>query len=128
MAAGGGPSVDDYFAASVELLDQARESLSRGLLLGASECYWGAINHAVAANSEVHGFSQENYRDVRRALQTIEEMVGADDMTEGFDAGLRLHFHFYRLDMSDDEVRRLSTMADDLVVTLHEFYSQQALT
>ena len=122
------PSSSDHLAASVELLGVARESISGDRLVVASESYWGAINHAVAANSEAYGFSQKNHRDVRRDLRSIEEMVGAEDMSERFDAGLSLHFHFYRLNMSDDEVRRLSTMADDLVVTLHEFYSQQALT
>ena len=86
---------DGYVAKSRQVLGQARDELSRGDAVQASEKLWGAAAQMVKAIAQKRGWPHRTHGDLFSAVSCLVKETGDDDLSALFHTASGLHTNFY---------------------------------
>ena len=117
-----GPSPDDEAVRNAgicaELLTAAREELTAGDLLQASEKIWGATAFAVKAVAEKRRWFNEADWKLRRAASILSDELGQPELMRCYALARDAHFNFYRHEYGDRDIEQALEAAVDLAAML----------
>ena len=106
---------------SDEFLEQAREELSNGDLLQASEKAWGAVAHYVKSVASDLGWSNQTHRDVNRGARKLIRLTDDPKLNAvRLGAVNALHQNFYEDWFDRDQVTDSIEAAQELVAAMRE--------
>lgn len=105
---------------SREFILHAREQLSLGNSLQASEKSWGAAAHAVKAIAERRGWRHKSHRDLFVATRRIAQTYRRPEVIELFGVASALHQNFYEGWMNDGFISTCLDSVERLLDTLDE--------
>ena len=93
-----------YGTMSQELLRKAREALTEGDLVQASEKGWGAAAQAVKAVAEARGWPHDSHRALYEIANRLAAEAGDPDLRRLFSVASSLHQNFYEHWMPNEMV------------------------
>ena len=94
-----------YEEISRHLLQQAREELSKGDILQASDKVWGATAHAIKAVCQRMGWNHHAHNHLSAAANYLCSAFGRDDVRTAFVYLEALHTNYYEHQRPSAEVR-----------------------
>jgi len=103
---------------SRELLVKARQALTEGDLIQASEKGWGAAAQAVKAVAERRGWRHDSHRALFETVNRLTEETGDGAITTSFGVAQALHMNFYEHWLPQETVQRHLASIEALVAKL----------
>ena len=101
-----------------ELLRKAREALSEGDLIQASEKGWGAAAQMVKAVAEQRGWPHDNHRALYQVANRLAAESGDRDIRRLFSVASAIHQNFYEHWMPAEMVEEDLVSVEELVAKL----------
>lgn len=89
--------------------------MTRNALVVACETYWGAVVHSLQAIAVSHGLSHRNHRDLFGVVNSLEHQSRGSGMVHDFRLIYNLHLNFYRVVLSGNEIREMTSVAEDFL-------------
>lgn len=100
---------------ALDLLDQAEREFALGDICQASAKLWGAASHAVAAVATERGWSCNNDRDLKTAVQRMADEHDDMLLQSGFIAAQKFHINMYYDLLHDFELELDPPVVHDFV-------------
>lgn len=101
----------DHLQASDSLREAARRAIDDGDLVLASEAYWGVVAHILQAVAETHGIPHSTNLDFERINNWLVAETHNEKLEGAFERSYRLHQNFYRIVLTQEEIRGYSHYA-----------------
>jgi len=112
--------VEHYQTLSEKYLAEAKEFLSKGDLVQASEKLWGASALAIKAVAAKRGLKLERHGSLWSFMDTIAIETGDDDFIKLFYTANALHRNFYENEMKTKTVEIATRDIEKLIAKLRE--------
>ena len=116
----GASDTEDYATISHLFLTHAKDELSRGNRLQASEKVWGAANYALKAVAAQRGWRHGGQRNVFAVAYQLAEETNRRSFREQLLVARAIHYNFYDNDLNQEEVRTGVDVVEQYVADLDE--------
>ena len=116
----GASDTEDYAAISHMFLTHAKDELSRGNRLQASEKVWGAANYALKAVAAQRGWRHGGQRNVFAIAYQLAEETNRRSFRQHLLAARAIHYNFYDNDLDEDYVEAGIEDVEEYVADLDE--------
>ena len=110
--------VEHYKRLSEKYLGEAKELLSKGDLVQASEKFWGAAVLTVKMVAAKRGLTLEEHGSLWAFINTLAKVSGDEDIVRFFNAANTLHRNFYENEMARETVEINAGDVERLIVKL----------
>ena len=114
----GSASSEDYSAISRRFAAHARDELSRGNRLQASEKVWGAANYALKAVAVQRGWRHRGQRNVFAVADQLAAERNSPSFKEHLMMARAIHFNFYENDLEASDVEEGINAVDRYIADL----------
>ena len=101
----GASDTEDYATISHMFLTHAKDELSRGNRLQASEKVWGAANYALKAVAAQHGWRHGGKRNVFAVAYQLAEETNRRTFRDQLLVARAIHYNFYDNDLDEEDVK-----------------------
>ncbi len=112
--------VEHYQALSDKYLEDAKEFLSKGDLVQASEKLWGAVALAVKSVAANRGLKLEKHGSLWEFIDRLSEESGDEDVVTFFSGANALHRNFYENEMTKRAIEITAKNIEKLIAKLKE--------
>ena len=101
----GASDTEDYTTISHLFLTHAKDELSRGNRLQASEKVWGAANYALKAVAAQRGWRHGGQRNIFAIARQLAEETSRRSFRDQLFLARAIHYNFYDNDLDEYDVR-----------------------
>ena len=108
------------------LLAQARQELSKGYLVEASEKGWGAAAQMLKAIAQQRAWRNSTHRDLSGVVWALRRETGDSDLSVQYSAASSLHINFYEIEHPADYIEDLLQQVERLVDRLEALLAAPA--
>ena len=116
----GASDTEDYATTSHLFLTHAKDELSRGNRLQASEKVWGAANYALKAVAAQRGWRHGGQRNIFAIARQLAEETSRRSFRDQLFLARAIHYNFYDNDLDEYDVRDGVDAAERYVADLDE--------
>ena len=113
--------VEHYQALSDKYLEEAKELLSKGDLIQASEKFWGATASAIKMVGAKRGLKLKKHGSLWSLVDTLAKESRDRDILRFFGEANTLHRNFYENEMTETAVETLAEDIEKLIERLRRF-------
>lgn len=114
----GSASSEDYAAISHRFAAHARDELSRGNRLQASEKVWGAANYALKAVAVQRGWRHRGQRNVFAVADQLVAERNRPAFKQHLMMARAIHFNFYENDLDETDIEESINSVEQYIADL----------
>jgi uncharacterized protein (UPF0332 family) len=116
----GDQSSDDHSALSRRFVEHAKDELSKGDRLQASEKVWGAVAHAIKAIAVQRGWRHQRHSLITAIGDQLALEYGRPDFSTTVSMAETLHVNYYENQREEPAIRAIIAAVEPFIVELEQ--------